>query len=133
MTLRLPHRNRLLAMDVSLAIVNIVLLLIFFFVVTGQDARQSDELDLSETRHLPLDRLPSPILVIDRQGEWALDGAPITPDLLPVALERQGAQDQLYLIIDRAAPASQLIAALNRQELAGFDIRLVTLHGDGAE
>lgn len=133
MTVSLPRRNRMPAMDVSLAIVNIVLLLIFFFVVAGQDAPPADAPDLSETRHLPLDQLPSPILVIDQWGEWALNGVPLTPDLLPVALEREGVQGKLYLIIDRAAPASQLIAALNRAELAGLDISLVTLHQGGAE
>lgn len=133
MTLRLPQRNRVLVMDVSLAIVNIVLLLIFFFVVAGQNAARENDLDLSETQHLPLDQLPSPILVIDRQGEWSLDGEAITPDLLAVALERKGVQNRLYLIIDRAAPASQLIAALNREALAGLDIQLVTLHRDGQE
>lgn len=133
MSLNLPARRAPVTMDVSLAIVNIVLLLIFFFVVAGQEAAQRDDLDLSETRNLPLDRLPSPILAIDRQGGWTLDGDAITPELLAVALAQRGATDQLYLVIDRAAPASQLIATLNRPELAGFDIRLVTLHQDPTE
>lgn len=128
MSLNLPVRRKPVAIDVSLAIVNIVLLLIFFFVVAGQNIAREGDLDLSETQYLPVEQLPSPILVIDEQGGWSLDGEPVTPDLLPIALEQQGAGHVLYLIIDRAAPASRLIEVLNRPELQGFDVRLVTLN-----
>lgn len=129
----LPPRRRLNSIDSSMAIVNIVLLLIFFFVLSGQDMKPEGELDLSETRRLSPDRLPSPILVIGGQGEWHLDGQPITPELLPVALAQAGTGAGLYLMIDRSAPASQLIATLNRPELDGLDIRLVTLHQEGTQ
>lgn len=128
MSLDLPKRRKLIGIDISLAIVNIVLLLIFFFVVSGQEFAQSRELDLSETTSLPLDRLPKPILIIDRKGDWSLDGVAIAPDLLPIALQDQTAEGDLFLMIDRGAPASQLIAILNRDELKPYRLRLVTLH-----
>lgn len=127
MSLRLPARRRVSQIDVSLAIVNIVLLLIFFFVVSGQEYADMGDVNLSETSVLPLERLPKPLLVIDRAGEWSLDGEPITPELLPIALQEQGGAGDLFLVLDRAAPASQLIAALNRPELEPFRLRLVTL------
>ena len=127
MSLRLPARRRVSQIDVSLAIVNIVLLLIFFFVVSGQEYADMGDVNLSETSALPLERLPKPLLVIDRAGEWSLDGEPITPELLPIALQEQGGTGDLFLVLDRAAPASQLIAALNRPELEPFRLRLVTL------
>ncbi len=127
MSLRLPARRRVSQIDVSLAIVNIVLLLIFFFVVSGQEYADMGDVNLSETSALPLERLPKPLLVIDRAGEWSLDGEPITPELLPIALQEQGGAGDLFLVLDRAAPASQLIAALNRPELEPFRLRLVTL------
>ena len=128
MSMNLPARRKPVTMDVAMAIVNIVLLLIFFFVVSGQRVLEEQQIDLSDTQHLPLEALPSPILVIDRQGNWSLDGAGITPALLPVALEQAGAGKVLYLIIDRAAPATQLIAALNQPELQDLEIKLVTQH-----
>lgn len=128
MSLNLPQRRKTMTIDVSMAIVNIVLLLIFFFVVSGQRVLENQQIDLSETQSLPLEALPSPILVIDREGNWSLDGAAITPALLPVALQQTGDSKVLYLIIDRAAKAGQLIAALNQPELQNMEIQLVTLH-----
>lgn len=128
MSVHLPGRRKPVTMDVAMAIVNIVLLLIFFFVVSGQRVITEHEIDLSETQRLPLDALPSPILVVDRQGGWSLDGTQITPELLPVALEQAGGENVLYLIIDRAAPAGQLITALNQPALQDLEIQLVTLH-----
>ncbi len=130
--LRLPARRRV-QIDVSMAVVNIVLLLIFFFLAVGPGEHPEGQLDLSETRRLALDQLPSPILIVDPQGNWSLDGEPLTPELLPVALEGVGATEQLYLMIDREAPAGQLIAVLNRPELQSLDIELVTLHHEGGE
>ena len=50
-------------MDISFAVVNIVLLLIFFFLVTGRLLNPIDpEIELAETSELPLDALPSPLL-----------------------------------------------------------------------
>lgn len=125
MSLRLPPPRPPVRMDISMAVVNIVLLLIFFFVVTGQDPAPETGVEPPRSALLPSARLPSPLLVIDGRG-WMLDGMPITPELLPVALDQAGAADRLYLMIDRSASASRLIAALNRPELARREIRLVT-------
>lgn len=143
MSVSLPPRRPLGGIDVSMAIVNIVLLLIFFFVVSGQKLSGAEEIDLSETSRLPLDRLPKPILVVDRTGNWSLDGEPVTPELLPVALARAEAEAgqapegdgpaDLYLMIDRAAPARDLIALLRRSELEPYRLRLVTVHQGGLE
>lgn len=127
MSLRLPPRRKNAHIDVSMAIVNIVLLLIFFFVVSGQEYAEMGEVDLSETSALPLERLPKPLLAINRAGEWSLDGEAITPELLPLALEKEAVEGDVFLVLDRAAPASQLIATLNRPELEPYRLRLVTL------
>ncbi|AGT11482.1 ExbD/TolR family protein [Paracoccus aminophilus] len=132
MTVNLPKRRKLIGIDVSLAIVNIVLLLIFFFVVSGQEFSQAREIDLSETSRLPLDRLPKPILVIDRAGGWSLDGTPVEPELLSLALPGVAEGGDLFLMIDRRAPASQLIAVLNRPELKPYRLRLVTVRQGSA-
>ena len=127
MSITLPIRRKLIGIDVSLAIVNIVLLLIFFFVVSGQDYAKPPGVDLSMTSHLPLERLPKPILIIARNGDWSLNGEAITSELLPVALQEQPENTDLFLMIDRAAPANVLIGVLNRPELSAYRLRLVTL------
>lgn len=123
-------RNRAPAhMDVSLAIVNIVLLLIFFFLATGRLLNPAGaEIELSETTELPLDQLPEPILVINKDGSWALNGAKIVPENLDLALSDLPQPVVLYLLINRTAPANTLLAVINRPELQGTEVRLVTLH-----
>lgn len=127
MTLNLPRRRPQHRIDISLAVVNIVLLLIFFFLMSEQAPPPATDLQLSLTHRLPHEPLPSPVLVIEPQGLWLLDGQVITPELLPVALAQAGQQGQLYLMMDRAAPASQLLAVMNHPALKEMRIQLVTL------
>lgn len=116
-------------MDVSLAIVNIVLLLIFFFLATGRLLNPAGaNLELSETSELPLDQLPEPILVVNKDGSWALNGADIVPENLDLALADMPQPVVLYLLINRTAPANTLLAVINRSELQDTEVRLVTLH-----
>lgn len=129
MTRPLPRPKQPTQLDVSLAIVNIVLLLIFFFLATGRLLNPvGPDLDLSQTSELPLDQLPSPILVINADGTWDLNGNVVAPDLLDVALQNLPQPVVLHLLINRDAPANALIQVINRPELTETEIRLVTLH-----
>lgn len=132
MSVSLPFKRRQLQIDVSLAIINIVLLLIFFFVVSGQvtGGAQNRALDLPETSDLPLDQLPRPILIVAPEG-WTLDGQPVAPDLLGVAIEALPQPVVLHLLIDRGAPADALIAVLRHPALQDVALRLVTLRQRG--
>lgn len=119
--------------DFSLATVNIVLLLVFFFLITGTLV-ETDELavDLAQTEDLPLDRLPRPLLLMKPDGTWSLDGLEVTPATLLLAVnesfERLGATERvLHLLPDRTLAADQLISVLRRSDLADVEIKLVTL------
>lgn len=128
MTLRLPQSRRRVTIDVSFAIVNIVLLLIFFFLISGRiGAGLPAEIDPARSGHLPLERLPHPLLIVDERG-WTLDGTAVSPELIGVALDALPQPVTLHLLIDRGAPAQTLVELLNRPELAGRALRLVTLH-----
>lgn len=125
----LPQPPEKAQLDVSLAIVNIVLLLIFFFLATGRLLNPvGPELDLAETTELPLDQLPSPILIIGADGTWTLDGQDVAQDFLAIALDSLEQPVTLHLLVDRSAPANAMISVLNRPELADREVRLVTLH-----
>ena len=66
---RLPPPPPKAELDVSMAIVNIVLLLIFFFLATGRLLNPADnQVQVAETTDLPLDQLPSPVLVVGTDG-----------------------------------------------------------------
>ncbi len=117
-----PHKTTL---DFSLATVNIVLLLIFFFLISGSlVATEEMEVDLSETADLPLDKLPRPLLLLRPEGQdWRLDGTPVTPDTLAEA----ATGDLLHILADKRLPASELIALLQDPRLDGLTLKLVTL------
>ncbi|TRW99582.1 biopolymer transporter ExbD [Paracoccus sp. M683] len=129
MSVSLPPRRQGAHIDTSLAIVNIVLLLIFFFLVTGQITTEDtgDAVDLPISRELPLDQLPRPLLLVTAEGGWLLDGAEVAPDLLEVALDNLPQPVTLHLLLDRAAPADQLTTILRHPALAERSVRLVTL------
>ncbi len=125
---RLPPRAAKIEMDVSFAIVNIVFLLLFFFLIIGQTPnRQTQDMKLAETSELPLDRLPSPILVVTASGAWQLDGAPVAPEFLFVALQDMPRPLVLHVLVNRDAPAESLLQIVTRPDLAEVDLRLVTL------
>ncbi|MDO5704520.1 MAG: hypothetical protein Q4G49_05515 [Paracoccus sp. (in: a-proteobacteria)] len=124
----LPRRRRRThGFDMSMAIVNVVLLLLFFFLVIGPQVQPRGGLTLARTVDLPLDRLPSPVLVILPDGGWSLDGVAIAPELLRGSMAGKG--DTLHVLIDREDRAATLIALLRSPETTGFRVRLVTLRG----
>lgn len=132
MSLNLPTRQReKLRVDTSLAIVNIVLLLIFFFLVAGQAADVPADLSLAQTSTMPPEALPSPLLEVRSDSDWRLDGNPVQPDLIGAALS--GSTGPVYLLIDREARADLLLGVISRPELAGWDLKLVTMKMGGAE
>ena len=122
----LPPRPKRVQPDVSMAIINIVLLLILFFLATGALVNTPDQgVRLSETRDLPIDQLPSPVLIVEDGGTLMLDGLPVEKDTLPQEL---AGQNILHILIDRAAPAHDLLSLIDQPGLQQLDIRLVTIH-----
>ena len=128
---RLPEPHTPKAIDSSLAIVNIVLLLIFFFLATGSlIASDSVEIDLPETTQLPLDLLPKPLLTVDADAQMTLDGSPLEPGALAEALIDF---PTLHVLADRELGAGVLLDLLAAEELVAVSVKLVTLHGNVAE
>jgi len=127
---RLPVVRRAKAIDSSLAIVNIVLLLIFFFLATGTlIASDSVEIDLPETTQLPLDLLPKPLLTVNADAEMALDGIPMEPGTLAAALIDY---PTLHVLADRELGAGTLLDLIAAEDLVAVNVRLVTLRGKAA-
>ena len=121
----LPPKAARQPVDTSLAIVNIVLLLIFFFLATGSLMNSPNfGVALAETSELPIDLLPQPILILE-PGGYALNGEPIEPDALAAALVDDPI---LHVLVDRDAPAGALLELMGRDDLFATEIRLVTLH-----
>lgn len=122
----LPERQTTVKLDVSLAIVNIVLLLIFFFLATGSLLNSpSFNVDLAETEDLPIDVLPQPLLIVEQDGSLRLNGNPVADELLAPALADASL---LHVLVDRDSPAVDLLTLLGRPAFDGLEILLVTIH-----
>lgn len=127
----LPITHQRPTPDTSLAIVNLVLLLIFFFLMTGRLATAPGiAVELSETAELPVEALPEPILIWEDADTLSLNGDPLAPEELPAAVADQRL---LHLLIDRDESAGVLLDLLARPEFAHLEIRLVTIHRRGGE
>ena len=130
-TSRLPNPRERHTIDSSLAIVNIVLLLIFFFLTTGSLLNsRSVEINLPETTRLPLDLLPQPLLTLSADGEMTLDGEPIEAGSLADALIDS---PQLHVLTDKGLSAPFLFETLAAEKLVAVEVRLVTLHRETGE
>ena len=115
--------------DSSLAIVNIVLLLIFFFLATGSlNASRTIVVALPETTVLPLDVLPQPLLVIEENGDLLLNDEPIAAGQLNGLLIDDPV---LHVLADGSANAWRILDILDREGLIAVEIKLVTVHRSG--
>lgn len=125
----LPPKSEPTRPDVSFAIVNIVLLLILFFLATGALVNTPDQgVTIAETQDLPIDQLPPPVLVINADQSLVLDGMAVAPELLEEQLANVGV---LHVIIEKTAPAVDLLRVLAQPGMEALDIRLVTVHKQG--
>jgi len=129
--LLLPKQEKKAHMDFSLAIVNIVLLLILFFLATGQLMNAPPSaVDLSTTSQLEIETLLSPTLVVERGGAMVLNGEDVEVDDLVAALS---GEVRLYVLIEGNAPAIELLRVLAIEGMDQLEVQLVTVHNNGAK
>lgn len=123
---RLPPKREAKAIDSSLAIVNIVLLLIFFFLTTGSlMASRTVEVALPDTTELPLDLLPKPLLTVSIDGTMTLDGEPMEAGTLATSIIDS---PRLHVLADRDLSATELLTILDNEALIAVEVQLVTIH-----
>jgi len=130
-------------LDFSLTSVNIVFLLLLFFLTAGtllQDAES--EIKAPNTEELPLARLPRPLLSVSSEGDLFLDGKPISVDqLLTTAPPQTDAEEDLssaaplpilYVMPDRDLAANRFLGIVKTIRAAGlWNITLVTIRDNG--
>ncbi|MDT0681955.1 biopolymer transporter ExbD [Roseicyclus sp. F158] len=125
---RLSPPRRRTPPEFGLAQVNIVLLLVLFFLVVGTIV-ETDEMvvQLPETQELPLDRLPRPLLLLRDDGSWVLDGDEVGVPGLLAALEPLEPDTALNILAGRDLPADLLLETVDLLAPSGRPLRLVTL------
>lgn len=126
---RLQDQDNRKPPDFGLAQVNIVLLLVLFFLVVGTIVETSEQaVKLPETTDLPLERLPRPLLLIDGSDTWRLDGEAMTPiETVTYLIENPENLRQVNLLVAQDLPADALIDVLRRLEDTGLGVALVTI------
>jgi len=126
---RLQDQDNRKPPDFGLAQVNIVLLLVLFFLVVGTIVETSEQaVKLPETTDLPLERLPRPLLLIDGSDTWQLDGEAMTPiETVTYLIETPENLRQVNLLVAQDLPADALFDVLRRLEDTGLGVALVTI------
>lgn len=125
----IPARPKRTRPDFSLTIINIVFLLLLFYLATGSLIKQNElTADIPFTRDMPLERLPRPLLLAAADGSLFLDGKPISlGDLREAAPRAVGDRPYLNVLAERTLAADSLLAILAEAQAAGVPARLVTL------
>lgn len=133
----IPSRPKRQRPDFSLAVINIVFLLLLFYLATGRLITHGELMtDVPLTQHLPLDQLPRPLLLVTADKSLFLDGAPVSLDTLPGAA-RKAAENTgfLNILAESTVPADDFVDLLARISTANVSLRIVTrkTKGQGAE
>ncbi len=125
-----PPRRRY---DFTLTMINIVFLLLLFFLTTGSlTNREEAQSAIPVTRNLPLERLPRPLLLLQKDGALFLDGVPVPEngieDAARRAVEAVGqAETMLSLLAPPEMPAGPLLALAEKLRTSGLAVQIVTL------
>jgi len=120
-------------LDFPFAFINIILLLLFFFIVTGSIIGKNEtSVAPPLTSRLTTERLPRPLLVIDKAGALYLDEVPTSLADAIASMERVGGDTPaptltLNVIADRTFPAQRFLDIVEAIRQAGVPVRIVTL------
>lgn len=130
----IPRPTRANRPDFSLATVNIVLLLLLYFLVAGDPASELERSMMPpQTKELPLDGLPRPLLVLHPDGSLALDGLPARTDDLRRMISA-GDLPRVHLLVSETHPARAILSIAGELGPAGAEVVLVTLRpGQGVQ
>jgi biopolymer transport protein ExbD len=120
-------------MEFALPTINIIFLLMLYFVVAGTIIQQN-ELSIAppQTARVPTDRLPRPLLLIDNTGAMFLDGLEVDrASLVPAVVARvasiSGTAVQLNILAPADMSAQPFLQLLTALDAANVPLRVVTV------
>jgi biopolymer transport protein ExbD len=119
--------------DFTLTMINVVFLLLLFFLTTGSlTNREEAQANVPVTRNLPLERLPRPLLLIQADGSLLLDGQPVASkssvEAAQRAIEASGRNDTiLSLLAPPDMPAAPLLSLAERLRASNIAVQIVTI------
>lgn len=116
-------------LDFPFATINIILLLLFFFIVTGSIVGKTETTVAPPvTSRLATERLPRPLLVIDKTGALYLDEVPVKLDEAIARTRGTGeAPRMLNVMAEKTFSAERFLDIVDAVRRAGVPVRIVTL------
>ena len=120
-------------LDFAVPAINIVFLLLLFFITNGSQVNRPELTVAPPTvERLPGDRLPRPLLAVSADGALHLDGDAVSEQELRERLSAPGtAAATLNILADRTMPARDLLALMGRlRGEGGLVLKLVTRRED---
>ncbi len=123
--------------DGIVPLINIVFLLLIFFLIVGTIAPSADiSVAYPETEKSPVTRAPAEALYVSAGGFLSYRGTALKPeDLTEVVRADMAGREETILpvVVDRTLPARELAPLLGKLTTAGVvRIRLITVRGRGA-
>lgn len=125
--------------DFTLTMINIVFLLLLFFLTTGSLTNRNEaQADIPFTRDLPLEKLPRPLLLIEAGGDLFLDGkaqprATLVGDARAALVAAGDPGASLNLLAQKEMPARDFLAIAQALRAGGVPVQIVTLHQGAGE
>jgi biopolymer transport protein ExbD len=119
--------------DFTLTMINIVFLLLLFFLTTGSLTNRNEaQSEVPFTENLPLERLPRPLLQMARDGGLYLDGrklerGDLVPSVRAVLAKMDPADAHLNILAERDMQASAFLDIADLLRAAGIELRIVTV------
>ncbi|WP_421911795.1 ExbD/TolR family protein [Marinobacter sp.] len=105
--------------DALLPLINLVFLLLMFFIVAGQ-LSDTPLPELPGTGQQAGNEQPHADLTVTAQGEWQVDGHTVTADGLPKALPAPDEESPLKIAAEREIAMSDLESLLRVLEESGY-------------
>lgn len=118
--------------DFSLATVNIVFLLLLFFIAAGTLVSEQETIvDLPDTETLPLEQLPRPLLVVTDEGSLFLNGEPLTSGQEYETIDTyfksaSTLKKTIHIMANHDLPAVALVKVLSQLNRLGIQPKIVT-------
>ncbi len=117
-------------LDFPFATINIILLLLFFFIVSGSimGTNETGVTPPTVRKALP-ERLPRPLLVVAQSGALYLDDTLVAVNDIPGRIGLRGGQPAptLNIIADRDFSAGRFLTIVEAVRAKGVPVRIVTL------
>lgn len=122
-------------LEFALPTINVIFLLMLYFLIAGTIV-QNDELSVVPpvTAETPTDRLPRPLLVVNGDGGFMLDGRPLSRQELVLAAAEVVARSQgqaLNVLAPAEMAAGPFLEIINAFAASSIPVRIVMIDRSG--